>query len=365
MPASTTLPSNPASNPRNQEHLVNQLRIIHQRIQSLYPFISCIEVSLRPGANDGLRLHTCGDPDADPVNISRIFSYGPRQREPEVIQDLSLLLENERALPEGNMPLSGFKVPIMVGDQVDGFTLFAAREKHCFTPGVIEQMHVYARVIAQIVTGSRDDGNGLQSTISALLKLNNVNRSESPLHLERVARYSRLIAVHCADAHGLSEEWIEHLVLFAPLHDIGKIFVPDNILMKPGKLTSSEYELMKTHTLRGREIIDHTIQSFGYKDPLHYISLLRNIVTHHHEAMDGTGYPFGLEGDEIPVEARIVAVADVLDALLSKRIYKEAWSLDRSLETLRALAGNKLDPDFVRIVCENKAELQRIRAIAQ
>ena len=365
MPASTTLPSDPAPVPQNQEHLVNQLRIIHQRIQSLYPFISCIEVSLQPSANDALRLHACGDSDTDPVNISRVFSCSPRKREPEVIQDLSCLLENNGRHKDGNTLLSGFKVPIMVDNQVNGFTLFAAREKHCFTPGVIEQMRVYARVIAQIVTGNRDGGDELQSTISAILKLNSVNRSESPLHLERVAQYSRLIAVHCADSYDLSEEWIDHLALFAPLHDIGKIFVPENILMKPGKLTASEYELMKSHALRGREIIDHTINSFGYKDPLHYISLLRNIVTHHHETIDGKGYPFGLQGDEIPVEARIVAVADVLDALLTKRVYKEAWSLDKSLATLRSLARDKLDPEFVKIVCANKDAVQQIRAITQ
>ncbi|HFD87285.1 MAG TPA: HD domain-containing protein, partial [Gammaproteobacteria bacterium] len=220
-------------------------------------------------------------------------------------------------------------------------------------------------VIAQIVTGNRDGGDELQSTISAILKLNNVNRSESPLHLKRVAQYSRLIAVHCADTYDLSEEWIEHLILFAPLHDIGKIFVPEDILMKPGKLTESEYELMKTHTLKGREIIDHMISSFGYKEPLHYTSLLRNIITHHHETIDGRGYPFGLQGDEIPVEARIVAVADVLDALLTKRAYKEAWSIDKSLTTLRSLAQDKLDPEFVRIICTNKDALQQIRAITQ
>jgi len=361
MPASTTLFSDPAPAPKNREHLNDQLRLIHQRIQALYPFISCIEVSMQPTASDALRLHASTDTDTAPISISPMFSDSLRQREPEVIQDLPSLLENGGHQKDGNRLLSGFKVPIMVDDQVNGFTLFAAKEKHCFTSGVIEQMHVYARVIAQIVTEERDARNGLPSTISAILKLNNVNRSESPQHLKRVAQYSRLIASQSADAFQLSEEWIEHLVLFAPLHDIGKIFMPEDILMKPGKLTQSEFEQMKTHTLKGREIIDHMIDSFGYKDRLHYTSLLRNIITHHHEAIDGSGYPFGLKGDDIPVEARIVAVADVLDALMTKRAYKEAWTLDETFAELHKLADHKLDRRFIKILAANKEELTSIR----
>ncbi|WP_457666830.1 HD-GYP domain-containing protein [Thiolapillus sp.] len=346
----------------NREQLNEQLRRIHQRIQKLYPFISCIEVSLLPTARDPLRLHACTDTESSPVSISSLLSFNLRQREPEVIQDLPSLLKEGERREDGGTLLSGFKVPIMVDDQVSGFTLFAAREKHCFTPGVIEQMHVYARVIAQIVTGETDSRNGLQSSISAILKLNSVNRSESPQHLKRVAKYSGLIASQCAEAFQLSQEWIEHLVLFAPLHDIGKIFMPEAILMKPGKLTHNEFEQMKTHTLKGREIIDHMINSFGYKDRLHYTSLLRNIITYHHEAIDGNGYPFGLKGDDIPVEARIVAVADVLDALMTKRAYKEAWTIDKTFTELYKLAGHKLDRRFVDILAANKEELMRIRS---
>jgi HD-GYP domain-containing protein (c-di-GMP phosphodiesterase class II) len=147
--------------------------------------------------------------------------------------------------------------------------------------------------------------------------------------------------------------------LFSPLHDIGKIGIPDSILLKPGLLDMNEREIMKTHTGKGRQVIDRMLIDFAIESE--YVSILRNIAEHHHETLDGKGYPQGLSGDQIPMESRIVAVADVFDALTSCRPYKEAWSIDDAIGELRKLAGNKLDPDCVEALIGNRSQLEQIR----
>jgi HD-GYP domain-containing protein (c-di-GMP phosphodiesterase class II) len=149
--------------------------------------------------------------------------------------------------------------------------------------------------------------------------------------------------------------------MFAPLHDIGKISIPDSILLKPGKLTPEELEIMRTHARMGREIIDDMLNNFGLEG-IEYASVMRNIAEYHHEHVDGTGYPMGLKGEEIPLEARIVAVADIFDALTSCRPYKKAWSNNEAFEMLMQLAGIKLDVECVNIMIENRADVEYIQA---
>jgi HD-GYP domain-containing protein (c-di-GMP phosphodiesterase class II) len=169
---------------------------------------------------------------------------------------------------------------------------------------------------------------------------------ETGSHLDRMSRYSLLIARHLADKYQLDDDYLMHLFMFAPLHDIGKIAIPDEILFKPGPLNEDEAAIMRTHAQKGREMIDEMIENFGLSD-IQHIDLLRNIAASHHEAVNGTGYPDGKRGDEIPLEARIVAVADVFDALTSERPYKPAWSNKQAIDALMDLAGEKLDQDCV------------------
>ncbi len=172
-------------------------------------------------------------------------------------------------------------------------------------------------------------------TLLRLAKAGEYRDEETGNHVLRMARYSRLIA----ERLGLLPQECEVIEQAAPMHDIGKIGIPDRILLKRGKLTREEWEIMKTHTSIGYEILKDS--------PSKYLQLGAIIARHHHERFDGSGYPKGLAGELIPLPARIVAVADVYDALTSVRPYKPAWSSDDAFAYLREEAGHHFDPRCV------------------
>ncbi len=143
----------------------------------------------------------------------------------------------------------------------------------------------------------------------------------------------------------------------APLHDIGKIRIPDAILNKPGRLTKEEFDCIKTHTTAGREILQQTIQGIESAGYLHDAT---DMAAYHHERWDGGGYPEGLRGEEIPLGARLMALADVTDALLSKRSYKEAFSFDRAADIIRDESGSHFDPVLVDAFMNIQEQIQEI-----
>ena len=177
---------------------------------------------------------------------------------------------------------------------------------------------------------------------------------------EKAASYFAKISPQNADKYKLDDSYIEHIFMFAPLHDIGKIGIPDNILLKPDKLNDNERETMKTHVHKGRAMIDDLLNNFGL-DNVEHLGMLRNIAEFHHEKVNGKGYPSGKKGGEIPLEARIIAVADVFDALTSKRPYKEAWDNQRAIDMLQKLAGETLDQDCVDALLKNLGTVEEIQ----
>ncbi|MEI8642689.1 two-component system response regulator [Pseudoalteromonas sp. Hal040] len=154
-------------------------------------------------------------------------------------------------------------------------------------------------------------------------------------HIARMSRYSKVLAL----AYGMSEYEAEQLKQAAPMHDVGKIGIPDAVLLKPGRLNENEYEHMKQHALIGAKILENSTS------PL--LQLAHKLALEHHEKWDGTGYPYGLKGEEISIEGRIVTIADVFDALTSKRPYKKAWSVEEALDLLKDEAGKHFDPQLV------------------
>ena len=183
--------------------------------------------------------------------------------------------------------------------------------------------------------------------VSALENANMFNDNDTGLHIQRVAQYSVLLA-NKAD---LGNEMIGKIKLYSPLHDVGKVGIPDHILKKPGQYTPEEFELMKQHVAIGGKMLNN--EGFDVA--------ARNIVLFHHERWDGKGYLQGLQGEEIPIEARIVALADVYDALTTRRSYKDAFSEEKTAEILEKEAGSHFDPDLVQIFMENKKLFAEIR----
>ena len=215
-------------------------------------------------------------------------------------------------------------------------------------------------MISLMVINELSSINTLSAMVKATGSITHVRDPETGSHLDRMSRYSRLIASALADKYHLDDEYIEHIFMFSPLHDIGKIGIPDKILLKPDKLNDKEYATMKTHAHKGRVMIDELLENFGFENISH-MDMLRNIAEFHHEAVNGNGYPSGLKGDQIPIEARIVAVADVFDALTSARPYKEAWDNKRAIQSLLNLAGETLDQDCVNALIENIAQVEEIQ----
>ncbi|MDB5348321.1 MAG: rpfG 1 [Schlesneria sp.] len=184
--------------------------------------------------------------------------------------------------------------------------------------------------------------------IFALAKLAESRDPETGKHLERVQNYSRLLARAMASMPkylGTIDDEFVHLVYqTSPLHDIGKVGIPDSILLKPGRFSDDEFELMKAHTTIGAETLDAAL---AQNPQARFLQVAREIAAAHHERYDGRGYPLGLAGEEIPLSARIVAVADVYDALTSKRVYKEAFAHHLARNIILKDSGTHFDPDVV------------------
>lgn len=167
-------------------------------------------------------------------------------------------------------------------------------------------------------------------------------------HIRRTAEYVECIAKELKRQgvyHDiLTDRYLSDMVVAAPLHDIGKIHIPDAVLNKPGKLTEEEFEIMKTHTTAGKELLNHAKAELGESE---YLNMAVEMAAYHHEWWNGKGYPYGISGKEIPLCARIMAVADVFDALTSKRCYKNAMPLEKAYAIIREESGTHFDPAVV------------------
>ncbi|WNR42171.1 DUF3369 domain-containing protein [Paenibacillus roseipurpureus] len=195
--------------------------------------------------------------------------------------------------------------------------------------------------------------NELESTQQEIIytmgEITETRSQETGHHVKRVAEYSRLLALK----YGLGEQEAEIIRLASPMHDVGKVGIPDAILNKPGALTTEEFEVMKTHANLGYEMLKHS-----NKKVLHAAAI---IAHQHHERFDGSGYPQGLAGEDIHIYGRITALADVFDALCSDRVYKKAWELDRVIDQLRSERGKHFDPEIVDLFLHHLDEFITIK----
>lgn len=196
--------------------------------------------------------------------------------------------------------------------------------------------------------------------VFGLAKLADYRDTDTGRHLERICTYCEMLATELRPEFGeITRSWIENLKLASSMHDIGKVGVADAILLKPGKLTQEERRLMELHSLIGADTLIAIRRRVG-DDPL--INMAIQVALSHHERYDGTGYPYGLQGEQIPLAARIVALADMYDALTSRRVYKEAMSHEEACKIIRASRGTHFDARIVDAFERRQAQFERVRA---
>lgn len=194
-----------------------------------------------------------------------------------------------------------------------------------------------------------------RKTIEGMAELVESRDGETGEHVRRTAHYVEMIAEQLVRmgiyTDTLTPEYIEYLKRYAPLHDVGKIVVSDTILLKPAKLTKEEFDCMKVHTVEGGRIVGQILSDIETPER---IKIAQDIATYHHEKWDGSGYPSGISGEDIPLCARIMSVADVFDALTSVRCYKQAYSVQRAYEIIEEGSGKQFDPNIVQAFFELK-----------
>lgn len=350
--------------------LSEKLKDIHDALSRRFDFIDRVSVAIYDPKTDDLKtfIHSSGNGPSLARYQAKLHEAGSLREilesgKPRVVNDLDIFSggthEHTKRIAEQGYG-SSYTMPMYSNGEFFGFVFFNSYRKNVFDEEVLHFLDVFAHLISLVVIGEFAAVRTIVSTVQAARDIANLRDTETGAHLDRMSRYARIVAQDLAPKYGFDDEFVEYVFLFAPLHDIGKIGIPDNVLLKAGLLDAHEKEVMRTHAQKGRQIIDSMLHDFGLES-LEYLDILRNIAEHHHETLDGRGYPQGLTGGFIPMESRIVAVADIFDALTSHRPYKEAWSTDEAFAELRKLAGTKLDADCVEALIRHRAEIEEIR----
>lgn len=334
--------------------LTDQMRWLHAQVRQHHPQVHRIAIALYDARHGLLKTYVNSSDVTDPLALyERPLSEVPSlselasRRESRVIHDFTQL-----PLPHGEHTVwllargyrSSYTVPLYQAGTLLGFLFFDSRKPGAFDSRLPDELQIYVQLCRLSVLNVFNLSHAVEGMVKVARGLAHLRDIETGRHLDRMSSYVRLIAQRVARHYRLDDEFIEHLYLFSPLHDIGKVGIPDSILLKPGRLTDDERRLMQGHVELGVKLIDEVMQEAGLV-ATPYLAILRNIVGGHHELLDGSGYPRGLRGDEVPMEARIVSIADIFDALTAERPYKRPWSNDEALSELGHMSAcGQLDP---------------------
>ena len=351
-------------------NLAIKVQTIHDALRERFAFIQRIAAAVYDPATDTLKtfLHT-GEERCPLTHYTARLADVPSLHEiiekgrPRVVNDLAIFSdapgEHTQRITASDYR-SSYTMPMYHHGRLFGFLFFNSRDPDCFGEEVLSQIDPFGHLIALTIINDLTMLHTLLASVKTARDMAHARDGETGSHLDRMSRFARVIAEAVAERYELTDETIEKIFIFSPLHDIGKIAIPDRVLLKPGKLNPDEETLMRTHPVRGREIIDQMLAHFDMGQ-MQGSDILRNIALFHHESVDGSGYPDGRAGGNIPIEARIVAVADIFDALTSRRPYKPAWSNDDAFAMLRQLSGRKLDEHCVSALIDNRETIEAIQ----
>ena len=271
----------------------------HRVVQKQLPFVARIAVALYDPQTSVLKtyLHSSGEDDplshyyaslSEAPSLAKIL----REGRPRVINNmLTFEGEHEHTRRIGRQGYAAsYTMPIFNNGAFVGFIFFNSYERDIFTESVLNYLDVFGHLISLMVVNELTATRTLTAAVKTTSHFTHVRDVETGSHVDRMSRYARLIARELATRHELDDDYIEHVFMYSPLHDIGKIAIPDRILFKPGRLDAEEGEIMRSHARKGREILDEVLANFGL-DAMQHVNILRNIAEHHHEAMNGEGYP--------------------------------------------------------------------------
>jgi HD-GYP domain-containing protein (c-di-GMP phosphodiesterase class II) len=350
-----------------------RLGVVHRELSRRCPGIDRMAVALHDPQTDVMKTYAASPAAESPLrnyettlDDTSSLMQAAAQGRPRVVNNLEVFAAGQgehtrRILGHGYA--SSYALPILKKSSLVGFVFCNSVHKGYFRNDVLEQVEIFTHLVAQQVINDFVALNTLTAALRTAIGMVHVRDPETGRHLERMARYSRLIARELVsrDKCPYDDEHIEQLFNFAPLHDVGKLGIPDRILLKPGKLVPEERAVMDRHPIIGRQMIDTLVGNFGFEG-LPYIDTLRHLVEYHHETIDGRGYPHGLSGESIPLSARIVAVSDIFDALTTARPYKEPWQNQHAFALLQLMAIDKLDKDCVTAILSRQEEIREIQS---
>lgn len=356
--------------------LQGKLRFLGLRIKEKYPLVERFSIALYQPTTRSIRTFFTTSamdeaitgydiPLADSPSLQQIAD----QKMPRVISDLVVLAEGQEDAVTYHTEMlvkqgwrSSFTCPLIVQGDFVGFLFFNSKTPAAFKGPMLLELELYSQLIAQVVQQDYAAIHALTASVHSAVELFSDRNEETRHDLERIGDYTRMVASSMGGKWTFTDRQIQNMAVFAPLHDVGKLALPDSILLKPGPLTSAEFNQVKGHTWRGLEFLERVI-SKGGMGHLPDIQMLKNIILYHHEKMDGTGYPDSLSGEAIPIEARVVAVADVFEALLTDQPYRPAFTVDEALAEVQSMAGHHLDPECVQALLNNRDRLISMNAV--